>query len=112
MVELHKHEQCHKRAKQTLDNAKRLLGLEGNGLCFGVNDNGYSIELTLAAYLAMFGEDIVPVKQSFTYDGRQREYLKYPDKYIGQKNGLHLWVSARTRAIDAGPAPQEEPAAA
>jgi len=58
----------------------------------------YALQIPLADYLAMF-PGAKPELREYAYDGKQRCYMDYPNRYVGQERGLSLFVSARTDSV-------------
>ncbi len=96
---LRRHNQLHAESKRHWEIVNDIL--KGN-VCFSEWDaNGkpcYALQIPLAEYLAMFA-DAKPELREYVYDGKQRCYMDYPDRYVGQERGLSLFVSARTDAV-------------
>ena len=96
---LRRHNQLHAESKRHWNVVNEILK---GSVCYSEWDNSgkpcYALQIPLADYLAMF-PDVKPELREYAYDGKQRCYMDYPNRYVGQERGLSLFVSARTDAV-------------
>jgi hypothetical protein len=82
--------------------AKRLLGANGWGLCFGTTKRPdgtptITVDIPLSWYLAQWPDEAPEVK-SWDDDGVTRTVMTYPSKFAGHERGIEVWVQAATRS--------------